>query len=150
MTDSCIYTYHSKDPKSYGVHDQHKTVIDFPEMAFQKLFFQIKHPEHHTGGCSCHNRINRLLKHSRRNDSQNNIADHTSAYGSDYSKNTDTKNIHSSAHSYHGAGSCKRYGSNNFHNKSNDFLHNFIFLPIPLILFLYQSCCAPSRFRILL
>ena len=80
VVDPGIYAHNSKDPKADGVHDQHDPVVIFFKMSLQKPSLHTEDKKYKTGGYGRHNGIGRVLKHIGRNDSQNNIPDHSASH----------------------------------------------------------------------
>ena len=75
MGNSCIYSYHCKNPQTYRVHYKHHFVVSLPVMSLQQVFFQIENQKYYTGSNGCHQSIHRMLEHGRWNNPKNHIPD---------------------------------------------------------------------------
>ena len=133
MRNSCVHPYNCKNPKSDRVHDQHNLVIGFSVMPLQKLLLKIQDRKNNTGCDHCHNRIDRMLEHGRRHDSEDHITDSTSSDCCCNTKHDHPKNIHRPVHRNHCTGCRKSDCPDHFHHKCNKLLiiHNF---PLPQFL----------------
>ena len=144
-----INTHNGKYAKSNRIHHQHHLIIDQPVPAFQKLLFPVHHCKNNTGRHCCHNGIQRILKHSRWHDSQNNIPGSSTSHCSYHAKNADPENIHSSLCSHHSSGSSKRNSSCHLQHKcKHTLIIHFPLHTCPTVFFLtlISASCFPCLY----
>ena len=144
-----INTHDGKYAKSNRIHHQHHLIIDQPVPAFQKLLFPVHHCKNNTGRHCCHNGIQRILKHPRWHDSQNNIPGSSTSHCSYHAKNADPENIHSSLCSHHSSGSSKRNSSCHLQHKcKHTLIIHFPLHTCPTVFFLtlISASCFPCLY----